>query len=363
MTSPQSNSTKNILFGIISTVIVLIVISIIGEIVLRVFPGAVADQLPEPPYNSRLLNDEIGWIIKPNYEFTGKMRDLKNNEYPVHISFDENGFRNVPVHDTLPRPVTILFLGDSYTESVEVSNEKLFYSIIQDSLPVKVYGYGAAGYGNLQEYLILEKYIDKIKPDIVLWQLCTNDYIDNYCPLEKETNYRVGMQRPYLTATNNIVYDRAWLPNKHLREYSHFLYFLAERMDAAKTKITGKAPEHPGEKMMYEQDSSFVLFKNSIHITDLIAKKFQDRFGKETHLITYVSDSFDPLYSILKNICVKNNLEFIDSVGTKVQEAQDLGQVVRANDGYHWNEEGHKIVAARLIEQIRPVVNQIIAAK
>ena len=361
MPNTTLSSSRKILFGAISIFLMLFFILIIGEVILRIFPSPVADPVPEPPYNTRLIDDTLGWKVKPNYEFTGTMKDFKNVEYPAHISFDKNGFRNTGLNDSVKRPLTILFLGDSYTESVEVSDDKLFYSLIEDSMPIKAYAYGAAGYGGMQEYLILDKYIREIKPDIVLWQLCTNDYIDNYCTLEKYTNYRVGMRRPYLTLENQVEYDHPWLPHKHLREYSHFLYYLAVKYDAAKEKVTGKPRENVGEKLMYEQDSTYVLFKNSIHATDLIVKKFKERFSGQTRIITYVSDSFDPLYSILKGICVRNNMEFIDGVGAAVQHAQDNGQVVRANDGYHWSELGHQIVASHLTENLRPVVTGMLS--
>jgi alkylation response protein AidB-like acyl-CoA dehydrogenase len=45
------------------------------------------------------------------------------------------------------------------------------------SLAVQVYG--GHGYGTLQEYLVIDKYIDEIKPDLILLQVCSNDFTNN----------------------------------------------------------------------------------------------------------------------------------------------------------------------------------------
>ena len=57
---------------------------------------------------------------------------------------------------------------------------------------------GRCGYGSLQEFMILGRYLDEISPDIVLWQFCSNDFINNYHELESVSfSNNNQMTRPY----------------------------------------------------------------------------------------------------------------------------------------------------------------------
>jgi len=101
----------------------------------------------------------------------------------------------------------VLFIGDSYTHAVEVSRTKTYYEILATYLPFECFAYGAAGYGTLQEYLLLEKYMNIIDPDNIILQLCSNDIIDNYSAMEKISTYKVGKKRPYLNKYGDIIYE------------------------------------------------------------------------------------------------------------------------------------------------------------
>ena len=129
----------------------------------------------------------------------------------------------------------------------------------------------------MQEFMILQHYFEMIKPDIVILQMCTNDFADNYCKLERETNYKVGQKRPYMSEAGELFYDRAWLPHKHVREYSYFLYYLAIKYDMLKEKFTGK-PAHPfnGEQQIVDQLMNYEPFRNSAQVTDITIKKLSE---------------------------------------------------------------------------------------
>ena len=61
-----------------------------------------------------------------------------------------------------------------------------------------MFAYGTGGYGTLQEYLVLDEVIDEIQPTMILWQFCTNDFINNDHDLEvASTLNNNGWIRPY----------------------------------------------------------------------------------------------------------------------------------------------------------------------
>ncbi len=60
-----------------------------------------------------------------------------------------------------------------------------------------IYNLGVSGYGTDQEYLLLKRLIDQIRPDLVLLIFCQNDHDDN------ATNRRYGYYKPYFTLDQN----------------------------------------------------------------------------------------------------------------------------------------------------------------
>ena len=98
----------------------------------------------------------------------------------------------------------ILVLGDSHTQGEFISNEKLYYAKLSEM--GEVFAYGNGGFGNLQELMVLEDFLSVIKPDVIVWQLSSNDIVNNSYELEflsvKDNN---GLRRPYLE-DGNIVY-------------------------------------------------------------------------------------------------------------------------------------------------------------
>ena len=140
--------------------------------------------------------------MTPDYSFSGNMTDQGGQRYSVDLHYNENGFK--AFGDTASLLPQVFFIGDSYTACIEVSNEKSFFNMVGDSLGVAIFAYGHAGFGTLQEYMVFDKWVDIIKPDLVVWEVCSNDFIDNHAPLEMVCGYKVGERRPYLLYSHKI---------------------------------------------------------------------------------------------------------------------------------------------------------------
>ena len=113
----------------------------------------------------------------------------------AHMARRGTGFRRFG--DLQARKPRVLVIGDSFTHSTWVSDDKLYYAVIQDKLDVEVFAWGAGGYSTLQEYLILDKYIDVIQPDVLLWQFCDNDFIENDLNLDEKSLDPTRLYKPY----------------------------------------------------------------------------------------------------------------------------------------------------------------------
>ena len=348
---------KNITYTVFTVFIFIFVIVFIGETILRISSKEeFAKPIPHPPYDTAQKDDLLGWKMTPNYSFSGTLKDLGGVAYNVKIRYDSNGFKAYgnPQSD---RP-GILFIGDSYTASVEVSNEKSFFNIIRDSLNIEAFAYGHAGYGTLQEYMIFDKWLDVINPDIVVWNVCSNDFIDNFYELEMVCGYKVGERRPYLEQNGNITYQIPVNWFDKLQEKVFFFKWIEDRLENLKTIITGEK-KHVGEYFIATEKRNFKPFDDSVNITTKIVGKIKKRLPKTTKLIAFSSDLYQPQLDEFKKIFEHYGFSFYSSPALLVHEYENNKAVVRASDGYHWNELGHKLIADGLITELNPLVRNI----
>lgn len=143
---------------------------IISEFLLRIFLPQITNHLtmfePDPI---------LGWKFISNgkweYSYPGGVRSV--------VEINSIGFRDhTPSSD---KERKLLILGDSFVSNVAVNGSEVFTEVMEDQLKnYDVLNFGVVGYGQVQEYLLLQKWIKKIKPDVVLLTIyLRNDFIDN----------------------------------------------------------------------------------------------------------------------------------------------------------------------------------------
>ncbi|MBK8722372.1 MAG: SGNH/GDSL hydrolase family protein [Saprospiraceae bacterium] len=333
--------------------ILFFLIAIIGELFLRSIHYGVKPSVT-PPYDTALKDELFGWVMKPNYSYSGKKQDKAGVEYDIDLKFDENGFKMFGnIQSTKPK---VLFIGDSYTASVESSNDKTFYKLVADSIDIEVFAYGHAGYGNLQEFMILDKWVDKIKPDIIVMEVCSNDFIDNYAPLEIECGYKVGERRPYLDENQTITYYRPLSLAQKLKEKSRFFNWFSNRLENSWYNIT-KIEKRVGEYYISTERTNYEPYKNSIEITNLIIDKIKSRIPSNAKFLAFSADSYQPAMDDFKYIFESKKLQF-STIPVKKVDAFEYFKMgnVRTSDGYHWNNQGQELIASGIIEELKKLL-------
>ena len=347
--NPPISRSRRLTFQLVALLFGLLIIALIGEVVFRLFPQLVAEPPAPPPYNYRQPHDLTGWIVREGYRHEGELRDFKGNAYPLQLSFGKNGFRKWG--DPASPKKKVLFLGDSYTACAQTSDDKVFYKILGDSLPIEVFAYGAAGYGNAQEYLIAQHYLQEIKPDLVVWQMCSNDFLDNYWELEKTAGYHVRMRRPYMLEDGSITHQEAVEWPRSVKKYSHFLYFILKRVGQLRGTFD-KPPAEPSEKLIAEQNLSYEPYARSVRMTDVVYKKMKALLPPGTKLLVFGADGFNPQYDQFARLSADNGIPFAAGLDNFVRQAEAAGECTRSDDGYHWNNRGNELVAAFLKKEI-----------
>jgi hypothetical protein len=207
--------------------------------------------------------------------------------------------------------------------------------------------------------MILDENFDLIKPDIVLWQYCGNDFINNSFDLEYHSSVNNnGMLRPYLTGDGTISY---LIPRSHpyvrtlANNYSQFLYLIISRLDRLQAMQAGERRADTAETVENEitaQGAKHPGFRHSAMITKEIMGRVRLRCGA-ARLIAFCSDDEEPYYSEFRRISHESGFEFIDGVPQGIRAAEQRGGLVRAADNAHWNELGHRMVADAVIRYLK----------
>ncbi len=157
---------KEIGLSIFSTVIAVG----LCEVFLRLLLPQVSDHAEmfeyDPDLGWRFVANKAGQIVYPG--------EIKNT-----IRTNALGFRDEePKHGEIKK---ILVLGDSFVSNISVGDDEVFTKIMEGSLgDFDVLNFGVNGYGQVQEYLLMEKWLDRIQPNVIVLIICLqNDFTDN----------------------------------------------------------------------------------------------------------------------------------------------------------------------------------------
>ena len=318
-------------------------IVIIGEVSLRLFSN------DQKEYSDKsIMDEELGWLPKADYSSSYKMQTHGDNpiEWEVNYETANYGFRTWPDIDS-EKP-KVLLIGDSFVQAVEVSTDKTFYSYIADSLDVEIFAFGQAGYGTLQQKMILSKYINQIDPKLIILQTCDNDFVDNHAPLEHNSSYKVGLRRPYYDLEGSLVYKKTMASWKEFVDNSQFLGLLRRKIENAFFKIRGKS----SQDLMAELGDKYQPYSDAQKITSIVLKEMKKVAG-ETPLVAFSASSYEPQLSAFRKLSESAEIPFYDSIGVKIIEASWHMKKVFSSDGFHWSEDGHHRVANLLITDLK----------
>jgi len=332
----------------------IVFIFMCGEISLRLYHYH--------KYGTNILNganqvlavkdDRLGWKLASNLSCDLKAKDGLGNSYNIHFETNKYGFRMFG--NPQSNKLKIFFVGDSFTEAFQVSNNKTYYAFVKEGIrDVEVFAYGEGGYSTLQEFMILDEFLDLIKPNIIVLQFYEDNFFRNDYKLDRmKAFYNTGMARPFLDLEGRIsyrypTYDNLFivLPSKisgNLRllkiinqQLSFFINIMLRRTVYDEISQLGEANEE---------------FRHSVEITKLIMSMIKRRAGEIPVYLFCITDR-QPYYDTIKNICRSVGIHFIDGVPQGLNQFENEKRyITRANDREHLNELGNRIIGEKLIE-------------
>jgi len=327
---------QNIILSLVTLIIVLLACEGMCRIYYYYTSGA----------QSMQLDDILGWDVVHNLQKVTDRVDFKNNKYKCTYTTDENGFRKFGnPNSNKPK---VFFVGDSFTQAQDASDDSTYFSIVAQRTNVEVFAYGVGGFGSLQEMMILQKYIAKIKPDLVVMQFTSNDFINNCYDLERRSNQRNNFLRPYLNTNNAIVYHFA----SNYTNLRTFAYKHSRFMDLIFIRLNG---------YFFGKKDNFSIkdYKESFELTKLAYENVKKICLKEgisvvSFMVDNVSldDGSNKEANLYHELMKQMSIEILAEVPISIEQAEKTGKCCKARDGWHWNNTGHKICGELLSDNI-----------
>lgn len=246
----------------------------------------------------------------------------------------------------------ILVLGDSFTDGLTVPSESMWFAYLQRELPeTQLIAYGGLGYGTLQELIVLEDYLKSgMRPSLIVLQLCSNDIINNYYPLEVSSYaQRPPAPRPYLEGTEIVVrfprrYGDIVAP---IIGVSQVAYALSTRWDMATVQRAAHDKSDSIETRIQHHGFSDPLFEAGIKVTEQLLARIKET-ASGTPIVLMLVDDVEPYTSALRDIAKKADLPIIVP-----QRIRVVPPTEKLPDGAHLNQEGNRLVAETFLEAAR----------
>ncbi|MBT5093799.1 MAG: SGNH/GDSL hydrolase family protein [Halobacteriovoraceae bacterium] len=295
----------------------------------------------------------VGWVPKENFSyFQENVKDLSGAKSNVTYNSAKYGFRewgNPQGHKK-----KVLVVGDSFTHAVNVSNNETYYHYLKEDY--EVFSIAAGGYGFYQQWKLIERHIEEINPDILIWQFCSNDVLDVNWDLDKIR---------YIGA---ITYDRPYpRPNGKVKwgtEYSK-LFWLYKKLEFS------KLVQFIGQKIIYQLtyqeyfntgiEEQVRLKGKAVNGYDYSIKRLHDVFGSLIRLdrpglkiYTFTNGPEFHFANSLKNISSLYGFHYLDGVDSSLRSIpKDKLIYLFAEDGHHWNKNGHQLVGEMMAYELQ----------
>jgi len=292
----------------------LILIIFIGEILCRTYDKFVRG-IPFTQSTKLLYDKQLGWKGKVVFG------DPNTKKYKIFV------------------------IGDSFTNGCGVEEKYMYYNVIKKTLDSEMFVYGGLGYGTLQEYLVLDKYFDAIKPDLVILQVCANDFINNMWELESKSFINNNlMPRPYLINGRIEYRSPRFMGNCGLllSSNSRLFYDLLALTYRFCFILAKEGILHSVERDVEEKGMSFGNFNKAVLVTDELIVKIKSRTGK-IPIVAFAVDATQPYLKQFRLILEKNNIEFIENVPNIIEQERTKKSYLKLKDSTHWNKKGQQI--------------------
>ncbi len=367
----------------------MIVLGVTAGLVLGEFALRIVSPLPDRVPALYAYDPELGWRLQPGIRYSGRSPSGER----VAISINTAGYRG-PLPSAKKRGTRrVVILGDSFTEALGVPYESSYPALMGPLLnkagqPTEVVALGTSSYGTVHEYLVCKRQAVGLEPDLVVLQMCWNDFWDNtrglsyqgrgpWAALSPEGRVEVippttGRDSEMANATSSWQRVASWL-----KWNSAIGFRLARLLEGRATGGAAYARNNSGRKDAIDprHDGRLALAKQ---LTCLLLREMRDICrGSRARFAVYINPSTLPvggkplIYEAnlrtedfvldpeIERWLLADVLQFCQREGLECVWSRDLFEPARRSglqvtppDDPHWNSVGHRLVAQDLAQHV-----------
>lgn len=343
----------------------------------RTMSSVLFDERSNP--NKLFVDDPQLFYRRPaNFSWSGRPRSDMAREFNLPIraprrqtfTTDSKGFRN-------SRDLTradIVLIGDSYIEGLYVSDDETAAVTLEHAIGRPVANLGTAGYGTLQQLVVLDQFAFPLQPELVAWFFFEgNDLYDDHGfeaflngeHKEKKKKRKRGgtpsrwqeFRKISFTANaSDVVHmwlhplfpktvpEFGWFRDKDGRHHRMYYYDYAtlELTDYELERFeTTKSTLRRGAELCREHGVQLVVF--------YIPMKFRVygelcQFPPHSPCVEWCPWNLSEQFL---QFCAEEGIDCVDLV-KPMRQAAAADEVLYAPEDSHWNKEGHEFVARQV---------------
>ncbi len=312
-------------------------------------------------YPALQMDSETIFSLKPD-----KTTHLKYNNYDYYVKTNSLGFPseeiNLAQKDSNEK--RILIVGDAFSmpEGLDYSSSYPFLleQALRKAYPglkINVIDAGVTGYGPNEEYAQLKKYITIIKPDIVVNQFFVNEFDEiNFTKTDRQTSIgffvnKSKMQKYFANdqlpaQIDRFAQNKLGIINKRLLYSKCLLYYYETDAPYYDDSVIDKVNKYfDNMSMLCKQNGAkyIVMYvPGQIEVEKPVDMAYYPSWENLGDTTEY---DFKRPEKITETLCAQKNISFID---TKPWLIHSPLQPVYFPKSWHWNTNGHKVVAEYL---------------
>ena len=334
----------------------------------------------DPYLGWRFISNKRGGMVYPK-------------EARHYIKTNSLGFRDNSPPEDMDNHKKVLVIGDSFVSNIAVKDSEVFTEVMERQLKnTAVLNFGVPGYGQVQQYLLLKKWLDKINPDLIILVIYVrNDFCDNVGGFwlhprpnaswdEESSNLKINPPPP---PQPRLAKESTDVPFWKFYNKSRLNGFLNERLNILISKYS-KAEQSEHKPSLWKAPEFYLchipLSRNTklkYRVMEALLMKIADYVGeREVPLVFALVPSIvqveDKLW--LKTILDKseepenykrslpnnklmqfaenNNLLMIDLLPILQSKSNNEKPCYNRTE-QHWNAEGNRVVAHTLMDYLK----------
>lgn len=252
----------------------------------------------------------------------------------VDVSFNELGFRDDPVEPRADDELRILLLGDSVTFGWGVAQDEIYAARLEARLadalgrPVVVVNTGVGSYNTVQQRAVVERYGDRIAPDLLVLLYVYNDVEQHARPFDPHAQFDLANYN--VAGKVGVLLGHSWL------------YRLVRHVRSLRRPATGAAAGAEPE----ERAPGWVASMQALADIDRWAQ------ARGVPFVTYVwrrsTGDTDPLWSDLVAAGERGGFPVVETAPAWLDPHEFENSAV---DG-HPNAAGHERIAAGIARDL-----------